>query len=70
MKSIDSRRLAVMFIAELMASNFFAFRPGIRPSNEVSTQLHLAAMRSQTALPTSMSKPTSWPSACLLSNGG
>jgi hypothetical protein len=33
-------RHPVMFIAELIASNFFATSPGMSASKEVSTQLH------------------------------
>ncbi|SAF51863.1 Uncharacterised protein [Enterobacter cloacae] len=69
-KSMLLRRCSVMFIAEFMASNFFASRPGINASNEVSTQLHFSAAALQMAFPSSTSNPSSSPEALRLSNGG
>ena len=64
------RRFAVMFIAELIASNLRACSAGIRPSNAFSTHTHFIFSFAHTALPTSTSKPCSWPAGVLLSNGG
>ena len=40
------------------------------PSNAFSTHTHFAFRRLHSSLPTSMSKPTSVPSAAFDSNGG
>jgi len=62
-------RWSVMVMSELIASNLRACMAGIRPSNEFSTQTHLTLSFAHTALPTSMSKPISWPLDDFDSNG-
>ncbi len=52
-------RFAVMFIAELIASNLRACSAGISPSNAFSTHTHFMFSFAHTALPTSTSKPCS-----------
>ncbi|MNI87743.1 hypothetical protein D3C73_1449670 [compost metagenome] len=56
--------------ADRMASNFFAFNPGIMPSKVCSTQTHLTCNSAHRALPRSISKPLSEPSGCFCSKGG
>ncbi|MNW19442.1 hypothetical protein D3C71_2194290 [compost metagenome] len=69
MKDTFSLRLAVMFIAELMASNLRAVSAGIMPSKSFSTHTHLAFSWAHSALPRSMSKPCTLPLGARYSNG-
>ncbi|MCY1451276.1 hypothetical protein D9M71_681330 [compost metagenome] len=70
MKSTACLRSSVMDIEEIRKSNFLAFSAGMMPSQSEVTTVHSTFILAHRASPMSLSKPTTWPLASLLLNGG
>ncbi|MNT84339.1 hypothetical protein D3C72_2243390 [compost metagenome] len=68
--AICSIRLGVTVIEDATASNLRASKPGIIPSQLLSTQTQCACNCAQSASAMSTPKPVSVPSRCLYSSGG